>query len=143
MARRAPFSRIVLKGIGAAEDAKIALECGAAYVYVSNHGGRQLDQGVGSIDVLSKVVEAVGGRARVMVGGGIYRGTDVVKALILGANIVSVGRLYIYGLSPPAGLGWSGCSRSLRTRFISVCHSRASPAMTNSTNLTFARRAQS
>src|SRR5207253_10756192 len=96
---------IVLKGIGAAEDAKIALECGAAYVYVSNHGGRQLDQGVGSIDVLSKVVEAVGGRARVMVGGGIYRGTDVVKALILGADIVSVGRLYIYGLAAAGGPG--------------------------------------
>jgi hypothetical protein len=57
---------ILLKGIGTAEDAKVALECGADCVYVSNHGGRQLDQGVGSIDVLPEVVEAVGGRARVM-----------------------------------------------------------------------------
>src|SRR5271170_7112910 len=72
---------IVLKGIGTAEDAKIALECGAGCVYVSNHGGRQLDEGVGSIDVLLEVVEAVGGRARVMVDGGISRGTDVVKAI--------------------------------------------------------------
>ena len=61
---------VVLKGISAAEDAKMALECGADCVYVSNHGRRQLDQGVGSIDVLPEVVEAVGGRALVMVDGG-------------------------------------------------------------------------
>ena len=96
---------IVLKGIGTAEDARLALECGADCVYVSNHGGRQLDQGVGSIDVLPEVVEAVAGRARVMVDGGIYRGTDVVKALILGADVVSVGRLYIYGLAAAGGAG--------------------------------------
>src|SRR5207244_4261025 len=70
---------LVLKGIGTAEDAKIALDHGVDCVYVSNHGGRQLDQGVGSIDVLPEVVEAVGGRALIMVDGGIYRGTDVVK----------------------------------------------------------------
>ena len=86
---------IVLKDIGTA----VALECGADCIYMSNHGGRQLDQGVGSIDVLPEVVEAVGGRARIMVDGGIYRGTDVVTALILGADVVSVGRLYIYGLA--------------------------------------------
>ena len=96
---------IVLKGIGTAEDAKLALEYGADCVYVSNHGGRQLDQGVGSIDVLPEVVEAVDGRARVMVDGGIYRGTDVIKALILGADVVSVGRLYIYGLAAAGGPG--------------------------------------
>ncbi len=99
---------LVLKGIGTAEDAKIALDCGVDCVYVSNHGGRQLDQGVGSIDVLPEVVETVSGRARVIVDGGIYRGTDVVKALILGADVVSVGRLYIYGLA--AG-GQSGLVR--------------------------------
>ena len=96
---------LVLKGIGTAEDAKIALEYGVDCVYVSNHGGRQLDQGIGSIDVLPEVVEAVGGRARVMVDGGIYRGTDVVKAMILGADAVSVGRLYIYGLAAAGGPG--------------------------------------
>jgi isopentenyl diphosphate isomerase/L-lactate dehydrogenase-like FMN-dependent dehydrogenase len=83
----------VLKGIGTTEDTKIALEHGVDCIYVSNHGGRQLDQGVGSIDVLPEVVEAVGGRACVIVDGGIHRGTDVVKALILGADVVSVGRL--------------------------------------------------
>ena len=74
-------------------------------MYVSNHGGRQLDQGVGSIDVLPEVVEAVGGRASVMVDGGIYRGTDVVKALILGADAVAVGRLYVYGLAAAGAPG--------------------------------------
>jgi isopentenyl diphosphate isomerase/L-lactate dehydrogenase-like FMN-dependent dehydrogenase len=66
---------------------------------VSNHGGRQPDQGVGSIDVLPEVVQAVGGRARIIVDGGISRGTDVVKALILGADAVACGRLYVYGLA--------------------------------------------
>src|SRR5271169_5644521 len=96
---------LVLKGIGTAEDAKIALEHGVDCVYVSNHGGRQLDQGVGTIDVLPEVVKAVGERARIIVDGGISRGTDVVKALILGADVVSVGRLYIYGLAAGGGPG--------------------------------------
>jgi isopentenyl diphosphate isomerase/L-lactate dehydrogenase-like FMN-dependent dehydrogenase len=96
---------LVLKGIGTAEDTRIALDHGVDCVYVSNHGGRQLDQGVGSIDVLPEVVEAVGGRARIIVDGGIYRGTDVVKALILGADVVSVGRLYVYGLAAAGAPG--------------------------------------
>ena len=90
---------IILKGIATAEDAKLALEHGADCVYVSNHGGRQLDQGVGSIDVLPEVVEAVRGRAKVLVDGGVSRGTDVVKALTLGADAVACGRLYVYGLA--------------------------------------------
>src|SRR5207248_2802576 len=84
-----------------AEDAKIAVEHGVDCVYVSNHGGRQLDQGVGSIDVLPEVVETVGGHARIIVDGGISRGTDVVKALTLGADAVACGRLYVYGLAAP------------------------------------------
>ncbi|HVH77197.1 MAG TPA: alpha-hydroxy acid oxidase [Stellaceae bacterium] len=90
---------LILKGIATAEDAAIAVEHGVDCVYVSNHGGRQLDHGVGSIDVLPEVVEAVEGRARIIVDGGISRGTDVVKALILGADAVAVGRLYVYGLA--------------------------------------------
>src|SRR4029077_11747063 len=90
---------VIIKGIATAEDAKIAVDHGVHCVYVSNHGGRQLDQGVGSIEVLPEVVEAVGGRARVMVDGSITRGTDVVKALTLGADAVAVGRLYVYGLA--------------------------------------------
>jgi isopentenyl diphosphate isomerase/L-lactate dehydrogenase-like FMN-dependent dehydrogenase len=96
---------IVLKGIATAEDARIAVEHGVDCVYVSNHGGRQLDQGVGSIDVLPEVVEAVGGRAQILVDGGISRGTDVVKALVLGADAVACGRLYVYGLAAAGAAG--------------------------------------
>jgi len=72
---------------------------------VSNHGGRQLDHGLGSIDVLPEIVEAVGGKARIIVDGGISRGTDVVKAMIVGADAVAVGRLYVYGLAAAGGPG--------------------------------------
>jgi isopentenyl diphosphate isomerase/L-lactate dehydrogenase-like FMN-dependent dehydrogenase len=96
---------LILKGIATAEDARIALEHGVDCVYVSNHGGRQLDHGVGSIDVLPEVVEAVGGRAKILVDGGISRGTDVVKALILGADAVACGRLYVYGLAAAGAAG--------------------------------------
>ena len=96
---------VIIKGIATAEDARIAVDHGVDAVYVSNHGGRQLDQGVGSIEVLPEVVEAVGGRARVMVDGSITRGTDVVKAITLGADAVVVGRLYVYGLAAAGGPG--------------------------------------
>ena len=96
---------LILKGIATAEDAKMAVDHGVHCVYVSNHGGRQLDQGVGSIEVLPEVVEAVGGRARVIVDGSITRGTDVVKAIVLGADAVGVGRLYVYALAAAGGPG--------------------------------------
>jgi isopentenyl diphosphate isomerase/L-lactate dehydrogenase-like FMN-dependent dehydrogenase len=96
---------VILKGIATAEDARIAVDHGVDCVYVSNHGGRQLDQGVGSVDVLPEVVEAVAGRAKIMVDGGISRGTDVVKAITLGADAVVVGRLYVYGLAAAGAPG--------------------------------------
>ena len=135
---------LILKGIATAEDAKIALEHGVDCVYVSNHGGRQLDQGVGSIDVLPEVVEAVGGRARIMVDGGIYRGTDVVKALILGAD-VGLGRpaLCLRARRRRRTEAWCGYSRSSKTRSASACRCSASPAITSSTNPISARRARS
>jgi isopentenyl diphosphate isomerase/L-lactate dehydrogenase-like FMN-dependent dehydrogenase len=83
----------ILKGIATAEDARIALEHGIEGIYVSNHGGRQLDHGKGSMQVLPEVVEAVAGRAEIIVDGGFLRGTDIVKALALGANAVGLGRL--------------------------------------------------
>ena len=84
---------LVLKGIACAEDAELAVRHGVDVVYVSNHGGRQLDQGQATLDMLPGVVQAVAGRARVLVDGGILRGTDVIKALALGADAVGVGRL--------------------------------------------------
>jgi len=89
---------LALKGIATAEDAKLALEHGIDAVYVSNHGGRQLDHCPGAIEVLPEIIEAVGGRAEVIVDGGFVRGTDIVKALALGATSVGVGRLYAAAL---------------------------------------------
>ena len=99
-----------LKGIATAEDADLACQHGVDIVYVSNHGGRQLDHGRGSLAVLPEVVRAVGGRARVMVDGGIMRGTDLVKALALGASAVGIGRLACMGL---AAAGQAGLVRTL------------------------------
>jgi isopentenyl diphosphate isomerase/L-lactate dehydrogenase-like FMN-dependent dehydrogenase len=90
---------VVLKGVLTAEDAALAVEAGASAVVVSNHGGRQLDGVPASIDALPEVVEAVGGRAEVYVDGGIRRGTDVLKALALGARAVLIGRPYLWGLA--------------------------------------------
>lgn len=90
---------LILKGIATAEDAATAVEHGVDGVYVSNHGGRQLDFGRGAIDVLPEVVEAVGGKAEVAVDGGFCRGADIVKAMILGADAVGIGRMQGYALA--------------------------------------------
>ncbi len=90
--------RLILKGIGTGEDAALACDEGAECVYISNHGGRELDHCLGAIDVLPEVVSAVSGRAKVIVDGGFNRGTDIVKALALGADMVGIGRIYCYGL---------------------------------------------
>ena len=96
---------LIVKGVATAEDARLSVEHGADVVYVSNHGGRQLDQGQGTIDALPEVVEAVGGRAEVLFDGGILRGTDVVKALCLGARAVGVGKLLGWGLAAAGETG--------------------------------------
>ena len=101
---------IVLKGILTAEDAELAVQHGAAAIWVSNHGGRQLDTAVASIEALPEVVQAVDGRAEVYLDGGIRRGTDVLKALALGARAVFLGRPVLYGL---ACGGEAGVSRML------------------------------
>ncbi|NNC66238.1 MAG: alpha-hydroxy-acid oxidizing protein [Gammaproteobacteria bacterium] len=97
--RDATSMRIVLKGIVAAEDAHLAVERGVDGIIVSNHGGRAEDSGRGTIESLSEVVEAVDGRMPVIVDGGFRRGTDVFKALALGADAVAIGRPYIWGLA--------------------------------------------
>lgn len=90
---------IILKGIATAEDAKIAVDHGVEVVYVSNHGGRQLDHGRGAIDVLPEVVAAVDGKAEIVVDGGFLRGSDVLKAMALGANAVAIGKLQGWALA--------------------------------------------
>jgi len=84
---------LILKGISTAEDAEIGVARGVDCIYVSNHGGRQLDHSQGTISALPEIVAAVGGRAEIIVDGGILRGTDVLKALALGATAVGIGRL--------------------------------------------------
>ena len=101
---------LILKGIATAEDAEIAVENGVEVVYVSNHGGRQLDHGLGSAAVLPEVVAAVAGRAEVWVDGGFMRGSDVVKGIALGARCVGLGRLACLGL---AADGVAGLVRAL------------------------------
>ena len=95
----------MLKGIGTGEDADLACREGAWAVYCSNHGGRQLDHGRGSAAVLPEVVDAVAGRAKVAVDGSFSRGSDIVKAICLGADWVGLGRLYCYGLAAAGAAG--------------------------------------
>ena len=101
---------LVLKGVATADDAAMAVEHGVDIVYVSNHGGRQLDHGLGSATVLPEVIAAVAGRAGVWVDGGFMRGTDVVKGIALGARCVGIGRLACLGL---AAEGVAGLVRTL------------------------------
>ncbi|MGZ4354752.1 MAG: alpha-hydroxy acid oxidase [Gaiellaceae bacterium] len=96
---------LVVKGILTAEDAELACDHGAAGILVSNHGGRQLDGVSASLDALPDVVEAVGGRAEVFVDGGVRRGSDVLKALALGARATLVGRAVLYGLGAAGEAG--------------------------------------
>lgn len=101
---------LVVKGLMSADDARTAVECGADAVVVSNHGGRQLDGLPASLDALPAVVAAVGDHAEVYVDGGVRRGSDVAKALALGARAVLIGRAYLYGL---AAAGEPGVDRVL------------------------------
>jgi glycolate oxidase len=90
---------LILKGIATAEDAAMAVDHGVDMVYVSNHGGRQLDHCLGSMAVLPEVVKAVNGRATVIVDGSFNRGSDIVKAIAAGAHIVGMGRMQCIGLA--------------------------------------------
>jgi 4-hydroxymandelate oxidase len=90
---------VIVKGIVRGDDAVRAIENGAQGIVVSNHGGRQLDTSIPSITALPEVVDAVAGRAEVFVDGGIRRGTDVLKALALGARAVMLGRPVLWGLA--------------------------------------------
>ena len=89
---------IILKGILSVEDAELAAEHGVDGIIVSNHGGRQIDGTIATLDVLPEIVDAVGSRLTVMMDSGIRTGADIVKALALGAKAVLVGRPVVYGL---------------------------------------------
>ena len=101
---------LIIKGIATAEDTRIALDHGVEWIYVSNHGGRQLDHGRGCMEVLPEVVDAVAGRAKILIDGSFCRGTDIVKAIATGADLVGIGRMQCFALA--AG-GQAGVMRLL------------------------------
>ncbi len=89
----------MIKGVQTAEDAELCLEHNVDVIWVSNHGGRQLDHAIGTLDTLREVTDVVQGRARIILDGGVQRATDILKAIALGADVVAIGRLTGYGLA--------------------------------------------
>lgn len=108
---------LLLKGILHPEDARLAIEAGIDGIIVSNHGGRQLDGAIASIDVLPEVVQAVEGKIPVLFDSGIRRGSDMVKAMALGADAVLVGRPYLYGLAVGGQAGVTHVLQNLLEEF--------------------------
>src|SRR5581483_956937 len=108
---------IVIKGVLTAEDARLAVEAGAAGIMVSNHGGRQLDTSPATIEVLPEIVEAMGNRVEIYLDGGVRRGTDIVKAVALGARAVCIGRPYLWGLAANGAAGVQRVIEILRNEF--------------------------
>ena len=123
---------LVVKGILAPADAVRAIEHGARAIVVSNHGGRQLDDSIATLDALPAVVEAVGGKAEVLMDGGIRRGIDVLKALALGANAVLIGRAAAWGLA--AG-GQAGVERVLELLRVELSVAMAIAGVTDVTRV--------
>jgi isopentenyl diphosphate isomerase/L-lactate dehydrogenase-like FMN-dependent dehydrogenase len=109
---------IVIKGIHTAEDARRSVDMGADALVVSNHGGRQLDGVAATLRILPEVLAAVGGRIEVLLDGGIRRGSDIAKAICLGARAVMAGRAYAYGLGAAGGAGVSRAIEILRSDLV-------------------------
>ena len=118
--KEATRMNVVVKGLETGEDADAAVRAGADGVIVSNHGGRATDTGRGTVECLPEVVAAVNGRIPVLIDGGIRRGTDVFKALALGASAVGIGRPYCWGLG---AFGQAGVERviDLLNRELAIC----------------------
>jgi 4-hydroxymandelate oxidase len=130
---------LVLKGILTAEDARLAVEHGADAVWVSNHGGRQLDRSAAGVDVLEEVVDAVAGRAEVYLDGGIRRGPDVLVALALGARAVFTARPFLWGLACAGEAGVERVFEILREeieRSLAIIGARTPAALTREHVLT-------
>ena len=106
---------VMLKGIQDGEDAALAVQHGADVVYVSNHGGRQIDHAPGCIDVLPEVVRSVNGKAEVIIDGGFMRGSDVIKAVAIGAKAVCIGKLMAWGLAAGGEAGLECAMDILKT----------------------------
>ena len=111
---------ILLKGVLHEDDAKLAVKAGMDGIIVSNHGGRQLDTGIGAIAALPPIVERVAGKTKILFDGGVRRGIDVFKALASGADAVGVGRPILYGLTVGGTVGVAAVLEHLRTELVNV-----------------------
>jgi FMN-dependent dehydrogenase len=129
----------ILKGVATAEDAVIAVEHGANTIYVSNHGGRQLDHGRATIDMLPEIVQAVGGGAQIIIDGGIVRGSDVLKAIALGATAVAIGKLQGWGLAAAGQLGLVRVLELLERDYYQHGTSRRHPDQSTNPGLSLSR----
>jgi isopentenyl diphosphate isomerase/L-lactate dehydrogenase-like FMN-dependent dehydrogenase len=124
---------VVLKGVMTPEDALEAVECGVSGIYVSNHGGRMVDHGVSTIEVLGEIVEAVGGSVDVAIDSGFTRGAEVCKALALGARAVGIGRLQCWGLAVGGAPGLTRVLQILREEIESTMANLGCPKIADLT----------
>jgi isopentenyl diphosphate isomerase/L-lactate dehydrogenase-like FMN-dependent dehydrogenase len=119
--------KLVLKGIVTREDAELAVRQGVDGIVVSNHGGRAEESGRATIDCLPEVVEGAGGRLPVLLDGGIRRGTDIFKALALGATAVGIGRPYAWGLAAFGQAGVEAVLDILRRELATIMRQAGTP----------------
>jgi isopentenyl diphosphate isomerase/L-lactate dehydrogenase-like FMN-dependent dehydrogenase len=127
--RAATSMRVLVKGIGTAEDARLCVESGIDGVVVSNHGGRADDFGLSTVEMLPEMVEAVGGRIPVIVDGGFRRGTDILKAMALGATAVGIGRPYLWGLGAFGQAGVEAVLDLLRAELVLAMQQAGIPSL--------------
>jgi isopentenyl diphosphate isomerase/L-lactate dehydrogenase-like FMN-dependent dehydrogenase len=127
--RDATKMKVVLKGLLAHEDAELAVAAGVDGIIVSNHGARSEDSGRSTIDALPEIIEAVRGRMPVLVDSGFRRGTDIVKALCMGATAVAVGRPYIWGLGAFGQPGVEKVLEILRTELFAIMQQVGAPTI--------------
>ena len=120
---------LIIKGVHTAEDGRRAVEAGADAIVVSNHGGRQLDGVPATLRMLPEVVDAVGGRVEVLMDGGVRRGSDIVKALCLGARAVLIGRGYAYGLAAGGEAGVANAIEIFRSGMIRTMRLLGCPSL--------------
>jgi 4-hydroxymandelate oxidase len=121
--------KLLIKGILAHEDAEVAVQAGLDRVIVSNHGARSEDSGRSTIDALPEIVEVVGGRKPILIDSGFRRGTDIAKALCVGATAVCVGRAYIWGLGAFGQPGVERVLELLRTVLRAIMQQVGAPSI--------------
>jgi isopentenyl diphosphate isomerase/L-lactate dehydrogenase-like FMN-dependent dehydrogenase len=125
--------KIVLKGILTAEDAQLALQHGADGIIVSNHGGRQLESDLSTLECLEEIAHVIDSRIPVLIDGGITRGTDVFKCLALGADAVCLGRAYVYGLAVGGQAGVEATLKILQSELVRDMQLAGTPSLADIT----------